>query len=91
MSVREPKYTSEEHARRGTEIYEKVVRPKVASGNVGKIVSIDVDTGEYELGESLLEAAERLLGRCPDAQIWSERIGYPAVYRFGGRMVAKSQ
>ena len=88
MPVREPKYTPEEHARRGTEIYEKVVRPKVEKGNVGKIVSIDVDTGEYELGETTLEAAEGLLARLPNAQIWSERIGYPAVYRFGGRAVA---
>ena len=90
MPVREPKYTPEEHARRGTEIYQKVVRPKVENGNVGKIVSIDVDTGEYELGETTLVAAERLLGRLPDAQIWSERIGDPAVYRFGGRVVANS-
>ena len=91
MPVRGPKYTPEEHARRGKEIYEKVVRPKVENGNLGKIVSIDVDTGEYELGETILEAAERLLGRLPDAQIWSERIGYPAVYRFGGRIAANSQ
>ncbi len=88
MSARESKYTPEEHARRGTEIYERIVRPRVEPGNKGKIVAIDVDTGEYELGDTTLEAAERLLERLPDAEIWSERVGYPAVYRFGARMAA---
>jgi hypothetical protein len=88
MVMRQPRYTPEEHARRGTEIYEKVVRPKVEADNIGRIVSIDVDTGEYELGDTTLEAAERLLGRLPNAEIWSERIGYPAVHRFGPRNLA---
>lgn len=91
MPVREPKYTPEEHARLGTEIYEKSIRPKVEDDNKGKIVAIDVDSGDFELGETTLEAAERLYARRPDAQIWSERIGYPAVYRFGGRAVADAK
>jgi len=91
MVMRQPRYTPEEHARRGTEIYEKIVRPKVEAGNTGKIVSMDIETGEYELGETTLEAAERLLQRLPEAEIWSERIGYPAVYRFGGRHNAETR
>ena len=86
--MREPRYPPEEHARRGTEIYETIVRPKVEAGNTGKIVAIDIETGEYELGETTLEAAERLMARLPDAEIWSERVGFPAVYRFGGRNIA---
>jgi hypothetical protein len=45
MTVRKPRYTKEEHARRGTTIYEEQVRPVVEAGNLGKIVAIDVDGG----------------------------------------------
>jgi hypothetical protein len=83
MSVRQPKYSKEEHARLGTELYEQRVRPLVEAGNRGKVVALDVDTGEFELGENTLTVTTRLLDRLPDAQIWMVRIGYPAVHRFG--------
>lgn len=80
MITRVPKYSMEEHARMANELYEKL-RPTIEPGNHGKIVSIDVDTGEYELGEDSLSPALRLLERLPDAQIWTFRIGYPYVHR----------
>jgi hypothetical protein len=57
----------------------------VESQNAGKVVAIDVDTGSYEVGENSLAAAQRLLARLPDAQIWCVRVGSPAVHRFGSR------
>jgi hypothetical protein len=57
----------------------------VEAGNQGKIVAIDVDTGAFEVAEDTLTAADRLLARRPDAQIWSVRIGHRAVHRFGPR------
>src|SRR5712691_8484312 len=83
MHVRQPRYSKEEHARRGAELYEKQVRPQVEAGNHGKIVAIDVDSGDFELADELLTAANRLLSRRPDAQIWFVRIGHRAVHRFG--------
>ena len=83
MTVRQPRFTKEEHARLGTEIYEQRIRPQVESGNQGRIVAIDVETGEFEIADQTLEAAERLLARCPDAQIWFVRIGHQGVHRFG--------
>jgi hypothetical protein len=73
----------DEFARRGSEWYEKI-RPLVESGNQGRIVAIDIETGEYEIADELLTACEALYTRLPDAQPWCERIGFPAVYRFGG-------
>jgi len=67
----------------GTELYDKKVRPLVEAGNRGKIVAIDVDTGEYEVDANTVSAGDRLRARLPDAQIWFVRIGYPYVYRFG--------
>ena len=83
MTVRQPRLSKEEHARRGTELYEREVRPLVESGNHGRIVAIDVDSGEFEVADQTLEAADRLLARYPDAQIWFVRIGHRGVHRFG--------
>lgn len=86
MTVRQPRYTKEEHARKGTDLYENQVRPLVEAGNKGKIVAIDIETGAYELADDSLTAANRLLARSLDAQIWCVRIGYPAVHHFGSRI-----
>jgi hypothetical protein len=88
MTGAQPRYSKEEHARRGTALYAQQVRPSVQSGNQGKIVAIDVDTGAFEVAEDTLTASQRLLARQPDAQIWCVRIGYPAVHHFGPRVRA---
>jgi hypothetical protein len=85
MAIRQPRLGKEEHARRGTAIYEQQVRPQVEARDHGKIVAIDVETGAFEVGEDTLTASERLLTRCPDAQIWCVRIGHRGVHRFGLR------
>lgn len=85
MKVRHPRYSKEEHARRGGDIYEQRVRPQVEAGNEGKVVAIDVETGAFEVAGDTLTASERLLARCPDAQIWCVRIGHRAVHRLGMR------
>jgi hypothetical protein len=90
MMGRQPRYSKEEHARRGTAIYDERVRPQVEAGNRGKVVAIDLDTEEFEVAEDSLAASQRLLARRPDAQIWCVRIGYPAVHRFGPRVRALS-
>ena len=83
MNTRQPRYSKEEHARRGDDIYERHVRAQVEAGNRGKIVAIDVDTGAFEVAEDTLTASQRLLTRYPDAQIWCIRIGHRGVHRFG--------
>ena len=83
MRMRQPRYSKEEHARRGDEIYERQVRPQVEAGNQGKIVAIDVETGAFEVAEDTLTASQRLLTHYPEAQIWCVRIGHRGVHRFG--------
>jgi hypothetical protein len=80
-----PLYTKEEHARRGSEIYAREIAPKIEAANRGRIVAIDVDSGEFEVADQGFDAAQRLLSRHPGAQIWCVKIGYPAVHRFGPR------
>ena len=83
MQRRQPRYSIEEHARRGDNLYHQHIHPHVEAGNHGKIVAIDVDTGAFEVAEDTLTASQRLLTRYPDAQIWCVRIGHRGVHRFG--------
>lgn len=85
MTSPQPRYSKEEHARRGTDLYEQHVRPQVEAGNHGRVVAIDVDSGDFEVAEDTLTASQRLLARHPDGQIWCVRIGHPAVHHFGPR------
>ena len=91
MAVQGPRYSREEHARRGSELYERQVRPLVEAGNRGRIAAIDIETGEFEVADDTLLAADRLLARCPDTQIWFVRIGHHAVHRFGPHSIAGSR
>ncbi len=85
MTVRQPLYSKEEFAIRGDEIYENQLRHQVEEGNHGKIVAIDIETGDFEVDASEIAACDHLEVRHPDAQIWIVRIGYRHVRRFGGR------
>ena len=89
MAVRQRRYSKEEFARRGDEIYEREIKPQVEPGRYGEIVVIDIDTGQWEIDPSGLTAGNRLRARVPDAQIWEVRVGSPYVYRFGGGQSAR--
>lgn len=49
MTVRHPRYSKEEFAQRGHEIYETQVRSKAEEGNHGKIVAIDIEKESKQL------------------------------------------
>ncbi|MBE9032807.1 hypothetical protein IQ266_24015 [filamentous cyanobacterium LEGE 11480] len=91
MTVRQPRYSKEEFARRGNEIYESLVCPQVESGNQGKIVAIDIESSAFEVGDTTIQAVDQLYDRFPDAQPWVIRIGHRAVYRFGSRSLSKKR
>lgn len=89
MSVRKPRYSKEEFARRGDEIYESSVRSTLKESDQGRIIAIDIETGEFELADDTMTATRRLYERLPDAQPWVVRVGHRAVHRFGARSLKK--
>jgi hypothetical protein len=91
MTVRQLRYSKEEFARRGDEIYEAQVRQQVEEGNHGKIVAIDIETEAFEVAKDSLTASDILLAKHPDAQIWFVRIGHRAVHRVGSIGSSASQ
>ena len=90
MSVQKPRYSAEETARRGDEIYERQVRPQVEAGNHGKVVAIDIETGAYAVDDTALAAASRLRAQRPDAEIWFVRIGHRALHRIGAHRTLRN-
>ena len=80
-----PTRPQDEIARLGDEIYERDIRPRVEAVHSGEIVSIDVESGKWAIGDDLLTAADRLRDQRPEAvNVWSLRVGRRAVYTFGG-------
>jgi len=49
METLTPRYSKEESARRGDEIYERNVRPRIKKSDNGKFVVIDIETGDFEI------------------------------------------
>jgi hypothetical protein len=79
-----PRLSDEEIARRGEELYENRIRPRVEGKYDGKIVIIDVETGDYEVDDDPRKANARALAKHPGAALYGLRIGYDAVESFGG-------
>ena len=80
-----PSRPKEETARLGDEIYERDIRPKVEADHVGEVVAIDVESGCWAIGEDEIAATDRLQAQRPNAyDIWCLRVGYRALYSFGG-------
>ena len=67
--------TSEDAAAIGRAIYNDKIRNTLGPEYRGKIVVIDVYSGDYEIGDRDIEATSRLLKRRPDAYTLAERVG----------------
>ena len=82
-----PRFQGEEISQRGEILYEQSIRAQVETeDNIGKVISIDIETGDYEIDTDVIQASERLLARHPQAASWTKRIGYNAVYAVGGTL-----
>ncbi|HAJ60052.1 MAG TPA: hypothetical protein DCP31_12965 [Cyanobacteria bacterium UBA8543] len=53
MAIRQRRYSKQELARRGQELYESGIWQQVEAGNEGKIVAIDIETGNFKTGATL--------------------------------------
>ena len=81
-----PRHPGEETTRLAKEIYERDIRRQVEDAHRGEIVSIDVDSGNWAIGHSVMDATDRLRAQSPEANdIFSLRIGYGVLRHFGGR------
>ena len=75
----ERQLSRESIGQRGLEI-DQGLRRQLESRRHGRFVAIDVETGKYEVADESSLASDDLWDRCPRAQIFVERIGYPAAF-----------
>ena len=85
-----PTRPSEEIARLGDEIYERDIRSKVEATQHGKIVAIDVDSGDYAIADTALAAADALRERHSALDVWAVRVGYSTLRTFGGSSLRRA-
>ena len=77
----------DEIGQRGKQLYEQTIRSQVETpANIGKMVIIDVETGEYGVDPSGIDTSRRLHLKRPNAQLYGIRIGYDVADALGGVM-----
>jgi len=69
----------------GSRIYYHTLRAQLERDeNLGKVLAIDVDTGDYEMGEDGNEVVVRLRAKHPASLVYRMRIGSRATYTMAG-------
>jgi hypothetical protein len=87
-----PKFSREEIVSRGEALYESALRAVVETReNIGKMISIDIESGEYAIDTDPVVAGLTLQNRCPDAVIYGKRIGFDAAFGIGGTITRTAQ
>ena len=77
----------EEVGRRAKELYENTIEQEVISAeNIGKMVIIDIETGDYEVDKDGLYASDLLSQRHSNPLLFGIRIGYNVSSSIGGVM-----
>jgi hypothetical protein len=87
---RGPRYSKEEFAKRGEDIFKKEIHSQMQGHNPRHFLAIDIETGVYEIDPSEMAACDRLEARVPDAQIWLRRVGSRAARRSGSGKATKA-
>jgi hypothetical protein len=85
MHATGPRLDPDEFARLSADVYPRLVLPHLRPEDHGKFVVFDVESGAFEVDDSLHAAAARLHERIPGVQAWAERVGFPSVHKFGFR------
>ena len=83
--MQHPRYPNDEIVRRGEELYERDIRPKVEPDHHGCFLALDIETGEYEIDSQDILAIQRAKAKRPDAALYIVRVGYRSAYKLGGR------
>ncbi len=78
--------SADEVVSRGTALYEQGIRNAIESGNIGRFVAIDIDSGAYEVGDDQYATVRHMHSRLPGAVLCVLKIGYPAAAVIGGSL-----
>ena len=83
--INHPRFSYEEIRRIGEELYETKFRPIVETeANKDRIIFIDIETSEYEIGDDFVSPLLRFVLRRPDAAIYTRPISDEEIIYIGG-------
>lgn len=82
MDVQAVEIDKDEIALRGQGIYDQTLKEKLERDHRGEIVAIDVETGDYFLGKTSIEATKKAEQKYPNAVFYVVKIGFPVVHKF---------
>ena len=78
--------------KRARDRYELGIRPQVETPeNIGKVLIIEPESGDFEMSEDGLEANHRMLAKHPGATLVGLRIGHDVVEQFGAYLPASTK
>jgi len=87
--VPHPRFSNEEIARRGEEIYAASLREPLEKKHFGQVVIINIENGDYEIGPDSLTANHRALAKNPGAALYGIRVGIAFVESISGPRLPK--
>lgn len=71
---------------RAMQLYRRIRTTVETPENIGKMIILDVDSGDYEIGDEMIEPSHRLQARHPGSILFCIRIGYKTAGSIGGAM-----
>lgn len=74
-----PAINPEQIAEKGEEVYRKI-KARLEKKHRGEFAAIEVDTGDYFLGDDQIEAVEKAKKKFPNKIFYFVRIGFPTAY-----------
>ncbi len=82
----ESRFTVEEIRQQAEEIYRHKIRSNLSADDKGKFLVVDVLSGDYEVDEEDLSAADILKARRPNGKFSGLRVGYTSSYTLAATM-----
>lgn len=67
-------------------MYRRDIRPHVMPQHKGEFLTLDIETGDYEVDPDGLQSEKRLRARRPDGVFYGVRVGYTSAYSLSGGM-----
>ena len=78
-------WSVEEVAAKANQLYANGIQQEAETpDNIGKMLTIDIETGEYYIDRNGVEGMIFLKGKRPTARLFTLRIGYSSAFGFGG-------
>ena len=79
------KYQRNEFATRAHAVYDSELRHKVEPNENGRFLALEVETGDYEIADSIVAANQKMRERHPlPTLFFTFKVGYPTAVKMVG-------